>query len=227
MHHRTGFGLARVMMGFATAFTALTLGIGIAGCASHRVSAAPSSPEMVEFAERITGKFSNREQAEANHAFSDVRVMITPIWLHRVGAHWFYVEQWLAGASDRPYRQRVYRLTEPEPGAFAIEVYALPDPTKWIGAWKEPDRFSDIQPRDLGARDGCAIVVHRDTAGDFSGSTEDDWCGTEIPGAAYATSQMRVAADGMETWDRAFDGSGTQVWGATAGPYQFRRVSSE
>lgn len=227
MHHRTGFGLARVMMLIGAALSVAALGVGTAGCASHRVSAAPSTTEMVELAERITGKFSNREQAEANHAFSDARVMITPIWLNRTGAHWFYVEQWVAGAADRPYRQRVYRLTEPEPGAYVIEVFALPEPTKWIGAWKEPDRFSEIQPRDLSARDGCAISLHRDSAGDFSGSTEGDWCGTEVPGASYATSQVRITADGMETWDRAFDGAGVQVWGAAAGPYQFRRVSSE
>jgi len=52
-----------------------------------------------------------------------------------------------------------------------------------------------------------------------------DGCESTLRGAAYATSEVRLTLARMESWDRGFDRPGTQVWGATEGPYIFERVS--
>jgi hypothetical protein len=44
-------------------------------------------------------------------------------------------------------------------------------------------------------------------------------------GASYATSEVVLRDDGLDTWDRGFDDAGKQVWGATKGAYQFRRTN--
>ena len=39
-----------------------------------------------------------------------------------------------------------------------------------------------------------------------------------------ATSVVILNAAGMQSWDQGYDAAGTQVWGATAGPYHFLRT---
>lgn len=47
--------------------------------------------------------------------------------------------------------------------------------------------------------------------------------GSTLMRASYATSEVELRANGFTSWDRGFDASGRQVWGATAGPHQFVR----
>ena len=47
-----------------------------------------------------------------------------------------------------------------------------------------------------------------------------------MSGARYATSDVVVDRQRVVSWDRGFDGRDQQVWGATAGPYEFVRRSS-
>ncbi len=42
-------------------------------------------------------------------------------------------------------------------------------------------------------------------------------------GASYATSEVTLDEVALESWDRGYDDTDTQVWGATQGPYVFIR----
>jgi len=184
----------------------------------------PASDGVATLAEWLTGSFSSAAQAATDDEFFDIRLHMAPIWAGREDGPWLYVEQAVASAEDRPYRQRVYRLREVEPGLFESAVFTLPDPDAAIGAWRASERLEGVSPVDLEPRAGCAILMRRDGAA-FVGSTLGTLCPSDLRGARYATSEVRVTLDGLVSWDRGFDATGTQVWGARTGGYVFDRVT--
>lgn len=186
--------------------------------------AADSANDLSTLAAWLSGHFTSAEQAATQEGFVAVELRAAPIWTDRDDGPWLYVEQALAARPEQPYRQRVYRLERTPDGGFASHVYLLPEPTAWIGGWREPARFATLDPARLAAREGCTVWLRRETDGRFRGATVGDGCTSDLGGAAYATSEVELSADRMTSWDRGYDDAGRQVWGSTAGPYVFKRV---
>jgi CpeT protein len=186
---------------------------------------APTSPALTRLAELMTGQFSSRAQAAADPEFFDIRLFMVEIWPGQPdGSRWLYVEQARADVLERPYRQRVYKLSARPDGSLQSEVFTLPgDALAFAGAWKSPDRFARINPQSLMLRDGCAIILRAESADRYTGSTVGNACPSELRGAKYATSEVVITPIGMDSWDRGYDAADKQVWGAEKGGYQFRR----
>jgi hypothetical protein len=183
-----------------------------------------AAAELDRVTELLVGNFSSQEQSKKDNAYFDVRLHMARIWPERSGEHWIYVEQAMASTPEKPYRQRVYRVVWRNGGPVSL-VYTLPgDPLKFAGAWKTPKPLSDLKPNDLTERDGCAIVLKKQSDGTYVGSTVGQGCRSELGMAKYATSEVTLSRDVLATWDRGFDANGKQVWGATKGPYLFRRA---
>ena len=179
--------------------------------------------DLATLVEWMTGSFSSEAQARADETYFDIRLEMVPIWTDRDDGIWLYVEQAAASALDRPYRQRVYRVTEAVEGRFASEVFSFPEPLRFAGAWQEPAKFDALAPDSLSVREGCAVHLLRRDDDRYTGSTDGDACQSTLRGATYATSLVTVGPEGIESWDRGFDAEGTQAWGAEAGPYVFLR----
>ncbi|MFH2051153.1 MAG: chromophore lyase CpcT/CpeT [bacterium] len=192
----------------------------LAGCAA--TSAGRRSADLDVLVAWMTGSFSSGAQAEADpDNYYDIRLEMAPIWPGRTDGAWLYVEQAAASSLDQPYRQRVYRVREVEPGLFASEVYELPDPDAAVGAWRDPARLAGLTPDDLIPREGCTVYLRRQSDGSFTGGTRDRECGSSLRGATYATSEITLQGNRLESWDRGWDTAGVQVWGAEKGPYVF------
>jgi CpeT protein len=187
--------------------------------AAEKVPVASGVPEVAAL---LTGSFSSEAQSKADPEFFDVRLHMTPIWTSRTDGPWLYVEQAMATALERPYRQRVYRLIDRGDGSVESFVYELPNPRERVGAWSNPAVFDAETPDALVPRAGCSIVLKRMGA-TWAGSTNDRDCESSMRGASYATSEVVLREDGLDSWDRGFNADGTQVWGAVKGAYQFRR----
>jgi hypothetical protein len=171
----------------------------------------------------MSGSFSSAEQAEADpENYRDVRLYMTPIWEGRSDGPWLYVEQSMATSADKPYRQRIYRLSKGKTkNTFESAVFELPgDPLVFGGAWRAPELVAGLTPRDLSERQGCSIILRFDD-GAFHGSTAGTECASTLRGAAYATSEVTIDAERLISWDRGFDAEGWQVWGAANGGYIF------
>ena len=172
----------------------------------------------------MTGSFSSAAQAAADADYFDIRLEMVQIWNERTDARWLYVEQAAATALDRPYRQRVYRVSLRDDGAVVSAVYELPgDALDYAGAWREPQRFTAFGPDALVLREGCEVVLKPADGASWSGSTVEQRCTSTLRGATYATSEVTVTADGIESWDRGYSADGEQVWGAEKGAYIFVR----
>ncbi|MBL8747447.1 MAG: chromophore lyase CpcT/CpeT [Phycisphaerae bacterium] len=171
----------------------------------------------------MEGSFSSAAQAadDPEH-FRDIRLHMAVVWKKRKDGPWLYVEQAAAATPDKPYRQRMYRLSKGSmKGTIESAVFELPgDPLVFAGAWKSPELLDGVRPEDLTERRGCAIVL-RFEEGAFRGSTEGTECVSTLRGAAYVTSEVVIEESRLMSWDRGFDADGMQKWGAETGGYVF------
>jgi len=191
------------------------------GCATSHDDHAGSIATLRDY---MVGSFSSAKQAAEDPTnFRDIRLEMVQIWPERTDGTWLYVEQAVASTLDKPYRQRVYRLTDNPGNAFTSDVYTLPEPAlSFAGAWQNPAKLAGLSPEMLSHKNGCSISLTWHQCGAiFTGTTTGTGCESTLQGASYATSEASISPYGMVTWDRGYDSNGTQVWGATAGGYTF------
>ncbi len=221
-------------------FMALSVGsfaAMLSGCSGNAMTRRVREERVVvrdvsEAVALMTGTFTSYEQSKRDPEYREIQLHMTPIWVDRStdNVKWLYVEQAAAGALDKPYRQRIYRVTSGSlPAMVVSEVYELPGGApgvaRYAGMWRTPQAFDLLNPSQLTRKDGCEVHLRRIRTSVFEGGTEGSMCQSTLQGATYATSQVLMNKDGLETWDRGFDAEGKQVWGAVKGPYEFRRIS--
>jgi len=170
----------------------------------------------------MTGSFASSNQAARDTNFLDIRLEMWPVWQEADDGYWLYVEQAVAGYTDKPYRQRMYHVTEGPQNTFISEVFLLPEPETFIGGYKNTALFEKLTPDMLTLRAGCAITLTYSME-TFTGATQEGTCSSDLRGAAYATSIVTINSDRLVSWDRGFNESGEQVWGATTGGYIFEK----
>ena len=176
----------------------------------------------------MTGSFSSQEQALTDTNFVDIRLHMVPIWPEHRDGKWLYVEQALAENQDRPYRQRVYHLTQVNDSTLQSTVYSFREPLPVAGEWKKDAPLAHVSPDSLVEREGCSIFLTKKSKGNaFVGSTEGKNCVSTLRGAAYATSAVIITEDGLATWDRGFNENGEQVWGSREGGYIFLKLEEQ
>ncbi|MCC7171253.1 MAG: chromophore lyase CpcT/CpeT [Planctomycetes bacterium] len=197
----------------------------LASCASPGDPAPVGPTPVEELAKWMEGSFDSAAQAARDPHYLDVHLSMTRIFPERDDGPWLYVEQAVASALDRPYRQRVYRLVALEAGRVESQVYTLPgDPLAYAGGGRDPAKLATLDPESLVAREGCAIELERIDASTWRGSTRGRGCASNLSNASYATSEVVVTSTLLTSWDRGFDAAGKQVWGAVDGPYEFVKV---
>lgn len=187
-------------------------------------SAKDNNQTAQEITQWMTGTFSSAEQASQDPAFYDISLVMYPIWEDDEEASWLYVEQAVTAIRDKPYRQRIYRITTGEDDVVESRVYALHEPSRFIHGWENPDIFSSISSDSLIIREGCAVFLERTSARSFQGATKPNTCVSTLRGASYATSKVEVFQDKIISWDQGWDKDGKQVWGAEKGGYIFKRI---
>lgn len=204
---------------------ALVAIVGAASLGASRNRGAKKEAEaLAKLAASMTGSFSSRAHAEADPEFRAVRLTMTPIWAERTDGPWLYVEQALESSLGRPYRQRVYHLLREGRRRFESVVFSLPEEERFVGAGQKPGTFDGIGPERLVRREGCVVHLRQLADGTYSGGTRGNECRSDLRGASYATSEVEISESELRSWDRGFDAEGKQVWGATKGPYVFKRI---
>ena len=205
-------------------FVLITL-ITLTSCSTRpgRSGTKTGNDEVSELHALMSGEFSSREQSERDTLFFNINLVMYPIWEKDKKAKWLYVEQAVTEYIDRPYRQRVYRLSKTGDGLIESRVYELPGPEKYIHGWDNPALFAQITPDSLMVREGCAVYLKKDSEGCFSGSTKEKDCRSSLRGASYATSVVQICKDRVVSWDQGWNQEDVQVWGAETQGYIFQK----
>lgn len=172
----------------------------------------------------MQGAFTSELQSQQDKDFFNIHLYMKRIWKNEQQGYWLYVEQAAASNLDKPYRQRVYHLTEVADGRFKSEVFTFANPLDHAGAWQSDAPLADLDPGKLTTREGCAVFLKwQEAQNAFIGSTEHKNCKSKLRGATYATSKVSVFVDRIESWDQGYDSNDKQVWGAEKSGYVFQR----
>jgi len=189
--------------------------------ALHRRSTQQSAL-LKKLAKRLTGSFNSAEQSKIDQSYFDVSLNSSHIWKDRADGYWIYVEQAITRSPKKPYRQRVYHMTQVGDTLYS-RVFELPHPETFINKYNQPTALAGITPDSLISREGCKVVLTYQK-GVFSGATHNQDCLSDFKEATYATSNVKIFKDHIESWDRGYNAKNEQVWGADKGPYKFLRT---
>ncbi len=194
-------------------------------CANRNLKSTTSSDQaaLVDLMNTMSGEFSSEEQANEDSLFYNINLVMFPIWENDPNAKWLYVEQAVTRLIDKPYRQRVYKLSKQKNGVIASSVFELPNPSKFIHGWNTPEIFEPINADSLMIRQGCAVYLRKGANNCYTGSTKDKECLSTMRGASYATSKVNICPDQVISWDQGWDNDDKQVWGAETKGYIFKK----
>lgn len=201
---------------------------GIKGRSEAAAETAALEGSVAQLKGWMVGSFNSAKQAAEDPSYFDVHLHMAEVWTDRADGPWIYVEQAMGDALDKPYRQRVYRLSALGNGLYESAVYELADSMeeaqKFAGAWKSDKPLSELSPAKLKRKDGCEVVLrYFPKLQAYKGGTLAANCPSSLRGASFATSQITLTAGTLESWDRGYDAAGKQVWGAVKGAYRFER----
>ena len=180
--------------------------------------------DLATLSQWMQGAFNSQKQAEVDKDFFNIHLYMKQAWKQQNDGIWLYVEQAAEGYLDKPYRQRVYHLTQLPDGRFSSKVYSFDNALSYAGDWKKKSPLETMTPADLKLREGCAVFLRWDEKNQsYSGETDANKCSSKLRGATYATSKVIVFEDRIESWDQGFDAADKQVWGAIKSGYVFDR----
>jgi hypothetical protein len=169
----------------------------------------------------MTGSFSSELQSKNDSDFYDIHLNMKLIWEQRKDGFWLYVEQAIVSALEKPYRQRIYHVSILNDTTIVSKVFEMKSPLRFAGAYKNVDLLKSLTLDSLEAREGCGILLHTRSNGTFVGSTHQQDCLSSLRGASYATSEVVISKERLVSWDRGWDATGKQMWGAVKSGYQF------
>jgi len=205
----------------------VTITINIVACTNKNLSKSGdvNQIQLEELTKLMTGTFSSRDQAASDSLFYNINLVMHPIWESDKTAKWLYVEQAVTRMLDKPYRQRVYKVSNAANGSIESKVFELPDPARFVHGWNNMELFKNITPDSLILRPGCAVYLMRNSSNCYSGTTNQKECKSTLRGASYATSIVDICKDQVTSWDQGWNAEDEQVWGAEVSGYIFKRIN--
>jgi hypothetical protein len=203
-------------------FLIAVLGIAIASCKSGQNVGSKSEAHLNELVSIMQGTYSSEKQSVKDTSYFNISLRMVPIWKNK--GHYLYVEQALFKKQDKPYRVRIYKVSQRGENEFISEIHTLKNEKEWIGKWATPEAFDALTENDIELKPGCGVVLQRIEKNKFAGSTGEKTCPSELRGASYASSKVTVTPTQILSWDQGFDKDGKQVWGATKAGYVFDKL---
>ena len=85
---------------------------------------------------------------------------------------------------------------------------------------------SFFEENEIELKQGCEVILKKQTNDTFIGQTGEKTCPSELRGASYASSKVTVTPTQILSWDQGFDKDGKQVWGAVKGGYIFDKIKN-
>ena len=170
----------------------------------------------------MQGSYNSEVQSKVDSSYFNISMHMYPIWEDK--GNFLYVEQALNRIQDKPFHQRIYEITQTSDSTFSSAIYLLDVDSLWVGKWKTPKAFDSISLKDIVLKEGCEVIFKHVASDHFVGKTGDNTCASNIPGVAFARSEVEVLEDKVISWYRGFDANGEYVWGPEKGPYIFNKL---
>lgn len=183
-----------------------------------------NDPELEDFVQILTGKFSSKKQAKEESGYAAVCLINSPIWKDQSG-YWFYQELFNEEKSTAIYNQRIINIKRVDSITISSSSYIIPNKKKYINGWKDTSLFNQLTIDSLTVRAGCDVYFKKKTSTIYQGKTSKNSCSSSFSKKIkYTTSNIVMSRNKISSWDRGYDSEGKQVWGKIEGPYDFIRV---
>ena len=170
----------------------------------------------------MQGSFDSETQSQVDSTYFNISLHMYPIWKDK--GNFLYVEQALNSKQDKPYRQRIYEVSQLNDSMYSSAIYTIENDSLWIGKWKTPEAFDNLSMANVSKKEGCEVVLKRLDNYYFKGETGEKTCKSSLYGASYATSEVETLEDKIISWDRGFDDNDEHIWGAEKGGYIFNKI---
>lgn len=189
----------------------------------------PIERQVQEVVSHLDGVMDTSAQANNNPKAPTVRMTTCKVKLENEPLNspetFLYQEQALSQKLSQPYRQRFLRIA-PSADRRSVESAAFrpSTPTAWNGLCSKPEAERVLKVSEIGKLT-CSVFL-QPQGKNYVGETKAGGCPSNFKGAVRIVNRIILHQSGMDTWDRGFDATGKQVWGAKDKPYQFRWVKS-
>jgi hypothetical protein len=208
----------------------------VCGLASPAAQAADSNEQLDLFLAWFPGEYDNYEQAWQDHLdkaeqpHEHIHHIFYPVDAPTIGAHVFFVQQYLDGDPTSIYRQRLYRIaTDEQEKAIRLTIYSFQDETAYRDGYLRPEIFAELGKDELIERPGCEVYWQKeadDKEAFFHGYMKERTCtfvskrsGKQI----YITDDLRLTPNEIWIRDEAFDEDGNRIFGNRAGIHHKNR----
>jgi CpeT protein len=121
--------------------------------------------------------------------------------------------------------QRLVQIRRSGDGsAIELASYKL-EGEEWANFCDRPPEDRQVVAEAIGTAE-CTIVFRPDEDAALIGSTPSGGCPSRFRGSEAVTIDARFSRDGLEMWERWYDGSGNQVAGSQTGAYVYRPIEA-
>ena len=194
--------------------------------ASFSAFAITPGQDLNELEKRLTKLYDSSEQSLYQPDYFDVtlkhcKINMTDVPASKQNNRYLLVEQSISLYQNRPYRIRLIELGTGRYGQLTSTNYQSQDIDALKGACEEEKTFSYTNLPEA----KCTVLLKK-KGNDFVGGTPEGGCVSKHNGAEYFTSEVVIGENFIDSWDRGFSKDGTQVWGASKGPYIFKETTA-
>ncbi|MCY7363594.1 MAG: CpcT/CpeT family chromophore lyase, partial [Ignavibacteria bacterium] len=128
-------------------------------------------------------------------------------------------------SSPVPFRQMIYKISTTNEGRFEQNFFKFAnDPLRFSGEWEKENPFDWLTEDSLKIISGCHVLLALMNDNIYEGATNGTDCESDVPGAEYSISEIRLSNEALIIKERAFDKNGDQVWGDSKCGYIFKRI---
>ncbi|MUG97564.1 chorismate mutase [Scytonema sp. UIC 10036] len=191
------------------------------------------SQQLQTLASYLVGEFDNREQALADPAwYVHLRLWHRRVPLFQEDSVTIFAEQANIVTLDKPYRQRILRLTEGQDAHTSIKAqYYMPkNPSSLIGAGCNSDLLNTLTPDQLELLPSCVLDVSYNTIAPGSYKFTATPPTNTLCSFTYGGSTIQVSLgfestqDKFMSFDKGIDPiTGKATWGAILGPFRYTK----
>jgi hypothetical protein len=172
------------------------------------------------FYNQLQGEYSSEAQSKEDTSYFNIYLAMYPIWTDRTDGKWLYVEQAMAAKREKPYRQRIYQIKKGGNNEVISLIYTFENPLEYANAHQNKEILKKLTFDKITSKVGCEVYMNA-TKNGFEGGTKGQGCASNLRGASYTTTEIKLEKEKLISWDRGFFTDGKQAWGAEKGGYIF------
>ena len=184
-------------------------------------------PSLQRFLNLLCGEYSNQQQALDNPPlFAHIFLRYRPLEHLRPGS--ILLEQTYAVDPEHPYRLRMIRAEEIDPGVIKLWNHLIIEPNRFSKATLDLNLRKKIRDSDLIPLDNCHYQVVEKEDGYHGAIEPGSRCIVKRDGKdTILVSSFHLNGNTLLTLDRGQDPvTSERCWGSIAGEFRFKRSQS-